>query len=171
MEEVKMRKGIVWAVFFLIVATGTIASAANISKIKIVEHGVFEAQKTKDQEAKDTSIGYIDIIDNIRLVKETDTIAAAVGTQFGIRYIVEGEPDGAQIKILVKVLHPRTVNPKNNKEVTLDQWSSYPTIGKTKYSGWGFDHGWELVPGKWIIQLWYGDRKLAEQAFTIHAKR
>ncbi|HJW85375.1 MAG TPA: DUF3859 domain-containing protein [Candidatus Brocadiaceae bacterium] len=166
-----MRKGIAWAIVCLLVATGTIASAADISKIKIVEHGVFEARKTQDKEAKDTSIGHINIIDNIKLVKETDTIAAAVGTRFGIRYIVEGGPDGMQVEILVKVLHPRTVNPKNNKGVTLDQWSTYPTIGKITYSGWSFDHSWELAPGKWIIQLWYGDRKLAEQAFTIQAKR
>jgi hypothetical protein len=166
-----MRKGIAWAIVCLMVATGTIASAANISKINIVEHGIFEAQTNKGEEARGTSLGYINILDNIKLVKETDIISAAVGTQFGIRYIVEGEPDGAKVEILVKVLHPRTVNPKNNKEVTLDQWSAYPTIGKTSYSGWHFEYGWELVPGEWIIQLWYGDRKLAEQAFTIHAKR
>jgi hypothetical protein len=26
-----------------------------------------------------------------------------------------------------------------------------------------------LLPGVWVIQLWYGDRKVAEQNFTVTA--
>ena len=166
-----MRKGIVWAIVCLIVATGTIASAANISKINIIEYGIFEAQKTKVVEEKDTSTGYRTLLDNIKLIKETDTIPAAVGTQFGIRYIVEGEPNGAQVEISVKFLHPQTVNPTNNKTVTLEQFHKQLPIGETSYSCWIFEYDWELVPGEWIIQIWSGDRKFAEQAFTVTAQR
>jgi hypothetical protein len=30
-----------------------------------------------------------------------------------------------------------------------------------------FDYLWEMVPGFWTIQLWSGDKKLAEEQFEI----
>jgi hypothetical protein len=166
-----MKKLVGWAIVFLIVVCGTIANAADISKIKILEYGIFEAQQTRSVEARDTSSGVISLLNNIKLVKETNTIFADIGTRFGIRYSVEGDINGANVEISVKVLHPRMVNPSNNKELTLDQWTIYKEIGKNGYSGWTFDHSWELVPGDWIIQLWCADRKLAEQSFTIFLKK
>lgn len=30
-----------------------------------------------------------------------------------------------------------------------------------------FQHEWELVPGDWVLQEWYGENKLAEVKFTV----
>jgi Domain of unknown function (DUF3859) len=40
-------------------------------------------------------------------------------------------------------------------------------IGALCLLGYGFDNAWEIVPGVWTEQIWYQDRKLAEQTFTV----
>jgi len=30
-----------------------------------------------------------------------------------------------------------------------------------------FDHPWELVPGLWRFELWYANRKLMDESFTV----
>jgi hypothetical protein len=40
-------------------------------------------------------------------------------------------------------------------------------IGIAAYKSYSLRHEWEVVPGNWTIQIWYGDRKLAEQTFTL----
>jgi hypothetical protein len=40
-------------------------------------------------------------------------------------------------------------------------------IGSVSYIGYGFDHDWELVPGPWVLELWYGSRKLATHTFNV----
>jgi hypothetical protein len=31
------------------------------------------------------------------------------------------------------------------------------------------DNDYELLPGRWTFEIWYGDRKLGEQSFTVVA--
>ena len=38
-------------------------------------------------------------------------------------------------------------------------------IGGVTY---GFDHKYELVPGKWKFEIWSGGKNLLEKEFTVH---
>ena len=41
------------------------------------------------------------------------------------------------------------------------------TIGPTQYKGYKIAQDWQAVPGVWTFQIWYQNRKLAEQSFTL----
>ncbi len=40
-------------------------------------------------------------------------------------------------------------------------------IGPLYLTGYKFEKDWELVPGTWIMQIWYGDQDVAEEVFTV----
>jgi hypothetical protein len=44
-------------------------------------------------------------------------------------------------------------------------------VGKKVGYTYSFDEPWEAVPGNWSFQLWYREKKLAEQKFVVERKR
>jgi hypothetical protein len=111
-------------------------------------------------------------VSNQRLAVPTTRVPAQLGVQFGLEYIATGGP--ADRAILRKVVifpsagirYPPANTPTYRSESTI----SAPD-GVVRYTGWVFDDPWELVPGIWTIQLWDSDRELAEQHFTVVARR
>jgi hypothetical protein len=58
-------------------------------------------------------------------------------------------------------------NPKTGKTATREEYSETTQIGGADLRGYGLDDDWEAVPGTWTLQVWYGDRMLAERSFTL----
>ncbi len=51
--------------------------------------------------------------------------------------------------------------------------SSVPTASRSVIPllvTYGFDDAWELVPGPWRVQFFYGERLLGERTFTVVKK-
>jgi hypothetical protein len=40
-------------------------------------------------------------------------------------------------------------------------------IGVAAYKSYSLRNDWEVVPGNRTMQIWYGNRKLAKQTFTL----
>lgn len=108
---------------------------------------------------------------NFRLVEFTNQIQAQLGTQFGLRYLVRGEPEGSPVDIGVVVDHPPLFNPKSGETYLFSRTTFTPALGKPAHVVWSFDQGWTLCPGRWIIRLEYQGRLLAKQEFTVSLKR
>jgi hypothetical protein len=163
-----MRKLLV-AMLFL--AIGTPAWAQKIERIEIVEYGIYTADKLKSQ--RDPNGQLHSTIGNVRRAETTTTIPAELGVKFGIKYRVIGEPDGQKIAIRKLIVYPPSgVKPPNSPQpLPRSEVMISPQIGQTVYTGFEFDDQWELVPGIWAIQLWQGNRLLAEQRFTVVARR
>jgi len=43
-------------------------------------------------------------------------------------------------------------------------------IGDAVTTDYAFDDPWELMPGRWAVRLWLGDRKLLEQSLPVVKK-
>ena len=84
-----------------------------------------------------------------------------------------GEPDGQRVTIRKLIVYPPTgIKPPNALQPLLSSdGQTNPPIGETVYTGFEFDDPWELVAGTWAIQFWQGSRLLAEQRFTVVARR
>jgi hypothetical protein len=62
---------------------------------------------------------------------------------------------------------PGLNNPANPPARERDEYDRAVHVGEELYTGYRFDHDWEVVPGTWTFQLWYEGRMAAEQKFTI----
>jgi hypothetical protein len=108
-------------------------------------------------------------IGNIRHAATTTTIPAQHGLRFGFKYKIIGTPVGITVPIrIVTVFPPAGLSPPNmTRPIHNSENNVTRKIGDDSYNDYGFDDPWELVPGSWTLQIWYGNNKLAEQNFTV----
>lgn len=156
---------------FAILALLSISPAAEVQVqgITIVEYGVYTADLQST--TRDASGVLVSTSTNFRRVVATDRVPAKIGSRFGFRYTVVGAPQGQTVEIRKVTIYP----PQGLQSPTMAQPLRHferklsVEIGKTTYTGYKLDDPWELVPGPWTFELWYGGRKLAEQKFTVVA--
>ena len=146
------------------------AEDIEVYGIDILEYGEFKSNSVKRKYAGNTLLGQMTVLNEIELLKQTDTIEGSIGTQFGVKYFVKGLPKRANVPLSVRLLHPITTNPDTQQTSTIEEWIAKAKIGTANYCGWIFEYKWEIVPGEWTIQLLYDGETLAEKKYTVQIK-
>ena len=137
-----------------------VSMAKEVDNIKIIDFGLYKTTFAGWQDAPDTVRGEIQIVGQRELVKRTKMIPASGSTEFGFRYVVNGQENGGQVDLLVRVSH--------SELQTSDEWVAERQIGTPSFEGWKFDDDSQIVPGKLTIQLFHEGTKLAEKSFTVY---
>jgi len=142
---------------------------AQVQGVEIVAYGIYTADlqsATRDSQGIKQNVST-----NFRRAATTTTVPAQLGVRFGIEYKVVGAPSGGTVSLKkVTVFPPAGLrSPAVSQPIHRSEATVTSKIGETTYTGYRFDDPWELVPGAWAIQLWYGDRKLVEKKFTVVA--
>ncbi|HEX3403772.1 MAG TPA: DUF3859 domain-containing protein [Acetobacteraceae bacterium] len=145
------------------------AQAEHIDRIDIVDYGTYTARTEGHLTAPGTAAGRWSTLGNIQHAMTTQTVPAQLGTRFGFSYVVVGEPQGMLVSLHVVTIYPSPGlnNPANPPARERDEYDRAVHVGEELYTGYRFDHDWEVVPGTWTFQLWYEGRMAAEQKFTI----
>ena len=134
--------------------------AKEVAGIKIIDFGLYKTTSAGWQEAPGTQRGMIQLIGQRELVKRTKMIPTSAGTEFGIRYVVNGQEEGGEVHLLVRVSH--------SEMQSSEEWVATRQIGTPSFEGWKFDSHSEMVPGKLTVQLFHQGIKLAEKSFTLY---
>jgi hypothetical protein len=134
--------------------------ATEVDSIKIIDFGLYKTTFAGWQEAVGTQRGQIQIVGQRELVKRTKMISGTDGSEFGIRYVVNGQEEGGEVDLLVRVSHSEMQGS--------EEWVTARQIGTPSFEGWKFDNESQIVPGKLTIQLFHQGTKLAEKSFTVY---
>ena len=142
--------------------------AAEVYGAQIVDYGVYV---TDDVKTEKTDYGTHAVSKVEKLIKQTDRVPAETGKTFGFRYKISGKPKGVRVELIVKVVIPQPglTNPETGKtfhDLTLPR--KRIKIGIIHHEVLIFEKEWDLVPGKWKIQLWHEGKKLTEKIFTVY---
>jgi hypothetical protein len=156
---------IAWLAFF----TTPALPQVQVRSIEIEHFGIYTADlksTTRDSQGVMQSTST-----NFHQSAATASIPAQIGVRFGIEFKVNGMPAGKSVTLKkVTVFPPGGLHsPAVAQTLYRNEATTDGNIGETSYTGYKFDDPWELVPGPWAIELWYGGRKLAEQKFTVTA--
>ena len=144
----------------LVVLCPFVSQASEVDSIEIVDFGLYKTTFANWQEAPDTQRGEIQLIGSRELIRRTKRIPGKGGTEFGIRYVVNGQEEGGQVDLLVRVLH--------SESQTSEEWTASRLIGAPSFDGWKFDTYSHISPGKLTIQLFHQGVKLAEKSFIVY---
>ncbi len=136
------------------------SAASEVDSIEIIDYGLYKTTFAKWQEAPNTQRGEIQLIGARELIRRTKRIPGKGDTEFGIRYVVNGQEEGGQVDLLVRVLHAETQSS--------DEWVASRQIGTPSFDGWKFGANSLIAPGKLTIQLFHQGVKLAEKSFTVY---
>jgi len=155
--------------YLLLVLMSAAAQAEDVQRIEIYDVGIYKSQITGHEEAPGTPAGYRNVVTGIELQQRTTTIPATSGTEFGFRYAIIGNPEGAAVNLRM-VSHypsPGLRNPKTGNAIMRGEYSVERKLGDKSWKSYLLEDDWELVPGTWTFEIWQGERKLAEQSFTV----
>jgi len=149
--------------------TGSLAQAASVERIDVVDAGTYRIKTGAGTAEPATPTGEVTAVDKSTLLEATHTVAARVGTEFGYRYTVVGEPAGAEVKLDIVITYPENGlnDPDSGRTLHESRYTSTKKIGETEYLGYGLENDWEAVPGTWTFEIWYDGKKLAGQSFTL----
>lgn len=162
-------KSMLWLLLLTASPISGYAEALHVDRIDIVDYGTYTARPKNFITAPDTAAGRWKKLGNIQHSATTQTIPAQVGAQFGFSYIVAGEPQGTDVPLHIVIIFPSPGlhNPTQPGPKARDEYDRIVQVGDEQYTGYSFDHNWELVPGVWTFQLWYDGHMEAEQKFTV----
>jgi hypothetical protein len=137
-----------------------VSQASEVDSIEIIDFGLFKTSFASWQEALNTQRGEIQLIGSRELIRHTKRIPGKGGTEFGICYVVNGQEEGGQVDLLVRVLH--------SDKQTSEEWTASRQIGSPSFDGYRLGGDSQITPGKLTIQLFHRGIKLAEKSFTVY---
>lgn len=139
-------------------AGGAWAQVAKLDRVDVIESGLYNM--TRGPGGSQPAATF---------VESTDIVVARVGSTFGFRYLLVGEPAGAPVNLwlIARIPSPGVQNPTLRANVTLTEEPFTAVIGTTHISGYSFESSWEAVPGTWILEIRYGQEKLIERRFNV----
>jgi hypothetical protein len=160
-------------VLALMLLTGTVATAqtVQIDRIDVTEYGLYTATVVAPLPG---ATGIIDhTVTDERLAASTRNVPMQHGVHFGFRYVVVGAPAGTSVPLrMVTIYPPPGISiPGTAAPLLRHEYMTNAPIGGLNYHDYSLDDAWELVPGVWTMEIWYGDRKLAGQSFTLAAPK
>ena len=154
----------------VLILASTSVYAQKVTGAEIVECGILKKIKSDGVlDAPNALTGKVNNVIVSQLVQSTTTIKASIGTTFGILVKLIGEPDGAIITSHFRCIHPKLTDPVSGHTGETEEWEGPLRVGVARYVSYTFDNEWELVPGKWTIQVLDSGKILAEKTFEVIA--
>lgn len=130
------------------------AGAADIT-VRVDEFGIYRIESTPNVRAE--------------LLRTTDRIPLVRGTTFGVSISVQGANTDREwtLRKITRFPAPGLTNPQTGRTRRYSETLVTVRAGQMPRGLFTFDHAWEMVPGRWTIEYWLGEEKLAEKRFTV----
>lgn len=154
------------AAIFALLACLSAATAADPLQATIVERGIYKLET--GERSRQSSGVMTTQVSNICHVVSTTRIPARLKLWFGFRFRIDGPPPDTVVPLRLVTHFPRAARPpRTAKPITAYERPLNAPVGLALFTGYGFDEDWEFMAGTWVFEIFDGDRKLAEQRFTV----
>lgn len=156
--------------FFLLLSFSIAAHSQTprIDRIDIIEAGIYERQSSSTTLGQSSTGGTL-VIADLKLIKSTTTIPARIGTSFGVRFRLIGQPFSGKaiLKVVTRIPPPGIRNTDTNQMQLTSEITIIKTIGAEHTFDNIFESPGHLITGNWVMEIWHENRKLAQQQFTV----
>ena len=145
------------------------AADVRVERIDVIDAGIYTVAIGEETADPSAPTGTIAAPITATLVEATTTIPGRLGLEFGLRYVIVGEPAGAEVPLDFVIAYPPPglVDPAEPEPLRESRYTRQKKIGETVYLGYGFENDWEIVPGEWTFEIWYDGAKLATRSFAV----
>lgn len=105
-------------------------------------------------------------------------VMPTIGQYIGYRYAVTLPKDAngkisptlanqTQFPITVRMTHPTITDPKSGKGFTTSSWTDTMFAHNSNLALWYFGEAYELVEGRWTLEILYRDSVIAQRSFML----
>jgi hypothetical protein len=163
-----LMRSVFAAIVLLLGMAAAQAQAPTVTAAKVMQKGTLDAKVTDKTNSPGVVSGAVQQA-SYRFVTNATSMEAQKGVSFGFEYRLVGTPDGAKVTVRKVTLFPLpgVRNPKTGEVTTRSEYIETNAIGQRVLKAYSLDNDWEAVPGEWIQQVWVGEKKLAEETFTL----
>ncbi len=162
-----MRASLVVIAAIAIFASAKFLSAANVTGAEIVEYGIYEPVSVGSRKEPGVLTGQVKEVPLVKFKERTTIIPAKLGTSFGITVKLIGSPAGEKVNCWIRWIRPTLTNLETKQSSERSEFPSRRPIGEVTPTGFTFEHPWELVPGRWTVQVFWDWKLVAEKTFTV----
>lgn len=125
-----------------------------------VEYGIFSS------DYQDFQPGERVLTRSNQAIQRTEQIPARLGTKFGMRYRLVGKHEG-DVPLTLLYLTPGVMTPDGQRHDKFEVQQKLVPGAAQDVMAFEFTEHHEVVPGEWHFIVYQGDRKLAEQRFSV----
>lgn len=156
------------ALFAAGISTIALAQAPQITRLDTTEYGEYALQVQTTNANSANGIPQR-IVTGIKQLDKTRVVRLHKDLHFGYRYTIVGTPSGATVNLRMVVIYPSPglLKPGTTKPIQQDITTMDRVIGENFYRGYTLNDDWMMVPGDWTFEIWYGDRKLSSETFSL----
>jgi hypothetical protein len=160
----------IWFGLIAALVFATAAHAQKVDRVIITEPGLYDYDVEKIDKTPDSVSTGFKTIKNVRFLRSVDRIPATVGTSFGFRFQIIGEPQGETVNLRFVTRFPAggLRNPQG-RVLTVSENDRPHRIGENNFRTYTFDEPWEAVPGTWTLEFWYQGRMVGSHKFEVVA--
>jgi hypothetical protein len=137
------------------------AQAQTVSKVELQACGIYERTVQAREDDAQSPSGKRTIVEDHRLLNETNRIPGRVGVHFGCQVVLQGAPASGLVTFRAVLRLP----PGARREEA--SGSQAYNIGEPGHVGYTLGSGDALARGEWTLQIWVDQRNLAEKAFFV----
>lgn len=141
--------------------------ATQVQRLELTDYGLYTLDREiSGRDPQGISLG---TASNIQHTATQRTVPAQIGVTFGFRYRVVGKPADTTVdlKKVITFPSPGLMTPTSSTRVTKAEFDVEAKIGDTNSELYTLEDNFELVPGTWVLEMWYGGRKLLSQNFKL----
>ena len=106
------------------------------------------------------------LLRNNQQIRQTAEIPARLGTRFGLRLTLSGK-QADDVPLTLLYLTPGVVTPDGQRHDRFEVVQKLAPGASQEVMAFEFSEPHEVVPGEWHFLVFQGDRKLAEQRFSV----
>lgn len=166
-----MRARLAALAFLASCAGGAFAQQAK--DVDVLWVGTYRISVTRAVEDPTAPTGYRYVAQGVEPVLQSRRIPAVVGTRFGIAYRLKGEPEGAAIPVQAFWRFPERGLTNPETRTTIFEWKTAELQCRLEQQpfclfGYPLQHAWEIVPGKWTLEIWVENVKRVETTFDLY---
>jgi len=146
------------------------AGAQQVESVDVSWVGTYRVAEVREVEDPTAPTGRRYISSGPEPIAQTTRIPAAVGTRFGIGFVLKGSPAGHIVPYRVAWRYPSAGVTNPETRTTTFEWKSPPyscALEWPCFAGYPLRYPWELTPGEWKIEIWVEDRKVVETSFEL----
>ena len=138
-----------------------------IDSIDLLEYGVFKKSSEGNylEEDEDSPVGYYIRTNDIKILNQTTTIKANIGTVFGIKYKLNSQQKGETALFECKIKHPEMVNPENNEKIHSTDEEKFNSVDDINFDFFEFEKSWEIKEGTWTFQIMEENKLLLRSCY------
>jgi hypothetical protein len=126
----------------------------------LVEYGVFATPEREVQPGERV------LLRNNQQIRQNAEIPARLGTRFGLRLTLSGK-QADDVPLTLLYLTPGVVTPDGQRHDRFEVVQKLAPGASQEVMAFEFSEPHEVVPGEWHFLVFQGDRKLAEQRFSV----